>query len=207
MQNSIKKWHIIFIIITLVVIAVFTSFYYHYKIVSEVVTLSDNIEKSSPIRESNNSKSSSTNNSNLSSIHNNFLKALTSHSSSQDFTPNYGVDSYSNYLMNVNLLITKFLRNRNYDEQLKVIRNVSLPKDIEEILQNFNEYNKYLLANNDDMEIIFPRLHPKLQKFFTIEKKSSISIEKEKYHYKIVNKLEYLINFFYSKEFRQEFIK
>ncbi|WP_341789466.1 hypothetical protein [Rickettsia endosymbiont of Polydrusus tereticollis] len=123
-------------------------------------------------------------------------------------TINFEINDYRHYLLNVNLLIFNFLQDQNYTKQLQAIEIISLPPEIKNILADLNSYNNnYLLNKIANSEKIFPTNYLWLEKFIKIEKKSSAEKEKEQLHIAILAKLEFFINFFYSDNFKEKFIK
>ena len=121
-------------------------------------------------------------------------------------TPESGLVDYIHYLLNVNLLVYNFLQDEDYSKELRIVQFCSLPQDIRNILINLEAYNNYLISKSKGMEVIFPTNYKWLEQFIRIEKKPSDIIIKEKNKTLILEKLNYLIHFFYSEKFMQEFI-
>jgi hypothetical protein len=122
--------------------------------------------------------------------------------------PKQAVDNYRNYLYNVNLLVSKFLQDSDYTGQIYQIETIKLPQEITNILIDLTNYNQKILSDNDENIIkIFPQTNCWIKKFIKIEKKSSTIKDKEMLKSKIIAKLDFFINFFYSEKLQQEFVK
>lgn len=133
---------------------------------------------------------------------------LLSQFSSQPKFAKQAVDNYRNYLYNVNLLVSKFLQDSDYTGQIYQIETIKLPQEITNILIDLTNYNQKILSDNDENIIkIFPQTNCWIKKFIKIEKKSSAIKDKEMLKSKIIAKLDFFINFFYSENLQQEFVK
>ena len=134
-------------------------------------------------------------------------KPITNRRATSDDVGGWGSIDYTNYLLNVNLLIYNFMQDKDYSKELKTVYFNWLPLDIKNILNNLEAYNNYyLFSKSSSTEVIFPTNHKWLEKFIKIEKKPSVMIIKEQDKALILEKLNYLIDFLYSEKFMQEFV-
>ncbi|WP_375326461.1 hypothetical protein [Candidatus Tisiphia endosymbiont of Nemotelus uliginosus] len=117
-------------------------------------------------------------------------------------------NNYRNYLLNINLLIANFLQGKHYTAQIDKIAEVALPQDIKNVLADLVNYHKnYLFNNSAKTEKIFPSSPSWLEKFIKVEKKHISTQEQEILKQKITSQLDFIINFFYSQTFQQNFIE
>ncbi|MCX4083905.1 palindromic element RPE2 domain-containing protein [Rickettsia hoogstraalii] len=134
-------------------------------------------------------------------------KPITNRRATSDDVGGWESIDYTNYLLNVNLLIYNFMQDKDYSKELKTVYFNWLPLDIKNILNNLEAYNNnYLFSKSSSTEVIFPTNHKWLEKFIKIEKKPSVMIIKEQDKALILEKLNYLIDFLYSEKFMQEFV-
>ncbi|AAU03935.1 hypothetical protein [Rickettsia typhi] len=115
--------------------------------------------------------------------------------------------NYTDYLLNVNLLVYNFTQDKDYSKELRILKSYPLPQNIRNILNNLEKYNNnYLVSKLSSTVVIFPTQHKWLEQLIKIEKKSSAIIAKEQDKTLILEKLNYLIYFLYSEKFMQEFV-
>ena len=116
--------------------------------------------------------------------------------------------SYRDFLLNINILVSNFFRDKEYTDQLNKIKNVKLPENIEPIFNSLNEYNeKFLISPNYQPKRIFPINSKLIEKFLKIEQESPSAKEKKDLKAYIVQNLDNFISFFYSDKLQQEFIE
>ncbi|MCC8417436.1 MAG: hypothetical protein LN588_02775 [Rickettsia endosymbiont of Bryobia graminum] len=117
-------------------------------------------------------------------------------------------DDYRNYLFNVNLLISHFLQDKNFSEQILKIQSIELPIEIQNTLINLQNYNDNYLTKGDEKSIkIFPKNIPWVEKFIKIEKQAPLNQEQMNLKQKIMEQLDSFINFFYSEKLQQKFVE
>lgn len=121
--------------------------------------------------------------------------------------PIKGISDYRNYLYNANDLIVKFLEDRDYQTQINQVQTIELPSEITEILLSMEYYREHYLLDRVDTIRIFPITGSWLEKFIKIEKKSDITIQKEKLKAEIIANLKLLTEYFYSVKLQQEFVE
>ena len=117
------------------------------------------------------------------------------------------VDNYRNYLANMNSLISNFLQDKVYSNQIASVRILSLPPSMESVLELLEEYNvTYLVSPPQEFEKVFPVDHKILKRFIKVKKKTSASKEKKKLRANIINNLELFQDYIYSSELQKIFI-
>ena len=117
------------------------------------------------------------------------------------------VDNYRNYLANINSLLTNFLQDKVYSNQIAHARILSLPPAVDGILGLFEEYNvNYLVSPLQEYEKVFPVDHKILKKFIKIKKLTKASKEKKQLRASIISNLELFQEFMFSNELQKIFI-
>lgn len=118
-----------------------------------------------------------------------------------------GLNNYRNYLYNVNDLIVRFLENKDFKMQINQLQTLELPAEITKIMLNMEHYRENYLDNSDEAIRIFPTKGSWLEKFIKIEKKSDITIQKDKLKAEIISGLKLFTEYFYSEKLQQKFIE
>lgn len=112
------------------------------------------------------------------------------------------------YLINVNHLVANFLQDKKYTNELTQITKLKLPEQIDQTISDLSNYNdNYLITNDITHRRIFPTDSKFIEKFIKIEKATVNLSDKALLRSKIINKLDDFIDFFYSDEFHNIFIK
>lgn len=116
------------------------------------------------------------------------------------------IDSYRLYLFNANKLLVNFFQDKAFTEQWGAIKMVGLPNEIEAMLAMLDEYNTNYLLHSDlgKQQILLNNWL--LDKFIKIEKLPDDYKNKELLRVKIIENMENLINFLYSKELQHIFM-
>lgn len=126
--------------------------------------------------------------------------------SPEPIRPNF--DKYRNYLLNVNLLVSNFLQDKDFSEQLLKIHRLELPIEIQNIIENLQNYNDHFLIDREkNVTRIFPKNIPWVEKFIKIEKQHTSKQEQRDLKKKIIEQLDNFVNFFYSEKLQQKFIE
>lgn len=117
------------------------------------------------------------------------------------------IGNYRNYLLNANHLLTNFIQGKVYSNQTAYLRMLSLPSQVEAILQLFEEYNvNYLINADEDYELVFSKDHSFVKKFITIKKKTDFQKNREQLKKKIMENLEIFQDFIYSENLQKIFM-
>ncbi len=114
-------------------------------------------------------------------------------------------DEYLLYLKNVNHIIINFFLDEHYTNYLNRIKNNNLPEALGSLLEDLEEYNKYLISPPNLKKRIFPINSKILEKFIRIDKNSAeleIKLEKKG---KITSKLKFWLDYCYSEDFKMKF--
>lgn len=118
-----------------------------------------------------------------------------------------GISDYRNYLYNVNDLIVRFLEDKDYQTQINQVQTRELPSEITKILLSMEYYRDHYLLENVDTVRVFPTTGSWLEKFIKVEKKTDITVQKEKLRAEIAANLKLFTEYFYSEKLQQKFIE
>lgn len=125
------------------------------------------------------------------------------------YTPQKDIEvsfnDYRNYLFNINLLMLNFLQDKIYTQQIEKIVLTDLPQEIKNIIVDLLNYNEHYLLGSQ-IEQISPTTFRWIEKFIKIEKKP-YNQDKKVLKQRIIENLEFFLNFFYSPQFQQKFIE
>lgn len=110
---------------------------------------------------------------------------------------------YRHYLLEITTLLVNFLQDKPITSQFIKIKTLEMPKEVEDILSDLEEYDAKFLSINDK-EKIFPSLRL-LETFVKVEKNSENSKKKKALHERIKNNLSLITDYFYSDEFKKTF--
>lgn len=116
--------------------------------------------------------------------------------------------AYRNYLFNINDMLFNFMQGTPYTMQIKKVRIIPLPQNVEAIITNLERYNMdYLLNPNINITRIFPLNSGIIEKFIIIDQLSN-SITKSQANLKelILSGLNILNSFIYSEDLQNIFI-
>lgn len=117
------------------------------------------------------------------------------------------LNDYRIYLANVNSLLMKFGQHKPYTENLELVAQLELPKEVNEVLQLLGKYDKMLNDVDPDYEDIRLMNGKYLDKFLKINKETVKHKEAEKLKGQIEAKLDILVNYMFSTELQTVFLR
>lgn len=116
------------------------------------------------------------------------------------------IDNYRNYIANVSNLISNFLQDKTYSNQITYARMVNLPPIINGIFELLEEYNiNYLVTDAQEYVKVFPKDYKFIKKFIKIKKLTKSAKDKKKLRGIIINNLEIFQEYIYSNELQKMF--
>lgn len=118
------------------------------------------------------------------------------------------LNEYRLYLANANRLIVNFMQNKTYSSELASFRKHNFPERVDRILYLFDLYNKYLveanIENNSDAIDLGSKI---LNKFVKVKKIPENSLAKNKLREEIIQTLDILIEYIFSTNLQDSFLK
>lgn len=111
--------------------------------------------------------------------------------------------NYKKYLFNVQMMLASFMQDKPYSSELEQLTITSLPKELNDLLLDFAQYNKdYLITAGDqrDYEQIFPKQSSFLAKLIKVKEKTRYGKDKETLRTKIIFSLARFTDLVYAEE-------
>jgi hypothetical protein len=117
------------------------------------------------------------------------------------------LNDYRIYLANAQELVIKFYTDIDYSENLAIIKQLSLPQEVEEIISMLEAYNNMMRIPNDDSEKVLLFNTDIFEKFIKIRKETPADNEKKKLRMTLENKIWLLSGYIFSPEMQEAFLK
>ena len=117
------------------------------------------------------------------------------------------INNYRDYLSNINSLISNFLRDKVYSNQIAYVRMLNLPPSINAVLELLEEYNiNYLVSQEQKYVEVFPQDQKILGKFIKVKRLNDSVKNKKLLRANIINNLEAFQDYIYSEELQKIFM-
>ena len=117
------------------------------------------------------------------------------------------LNDYRIYLANVNEFLRKLSKNQPYSENLDIIIQIQLPKEIQEVIDMCKLYNTMLVEDASPYEQILLFDTDIFDKFLKIRKETAAYNEMKKLKVKIENKIDLFVLYAFSVDLQEEFLK
>lgn len=122
-------------------------------------------------------------------------------------SPINNIKDYRIYLANANELLMKFSKDIDYSENLLVIKEFDLPKDIQEIVVMFEEYNNMIKTKDSGSEKVSVFNSDIFDRFLKVQKETPLQSEMKKLKTKIESKSQSFSEYIFSADMQEAFLK
>ena len=116
------------------------------------------------------------------------------------------VKKYREYLANANMMLLNFNSNKNYDQELEILKQHQPPDHLKNIITLIEDYNQNLAPDVAVPEEVLLFDSKLLAKFIKVQKITEPDKKQEKLKLEIQSKLKPLVDYLYSLDLQNSFL-